>query len=257
MQNDDAAQVPEDSLKSMLVGRRVWNPEEIRPLTSALNGNLPGVSSLWMLCDPMEEQEILLRTVASFREHLFLTWSARVSPKPDSPTDSRGNILLQRSARRAALKKFPSMPFRISTFSAYSAVDPGVYREIEPLLHRYSGYALGLGHETEGSAASWLEAVKAMEEHFALSFDYPNTPEFEDRRSRLTAAYVETAISSGIMPLIPLNRHPFAGLVLFCPSDEYESVTATLAEHAPVVEGAAGTEALQRLADAGGGLSYL
>ncbi|MHB9857555.1 hypothetical protein [Streptomyces sp. YIM S03343] len=244
-----------DSSSVVVVGQSVWDSVRVGSFLS-LEGDLPGISAFWVMCDAAEELTCLEESVASVSRNCLFSWSARISTDGQSDGRRDHHVYLKRAGRRAGLKKFPSMPFVESLYGRYLNFGSDCHEEIEPLLRRTSGYAIGIGY-SDTASESWVGAAQLMESHFSLSFDFENTIELESLRSRLVALYVSVAVEMDIMPVIPLNRHPTAGHVIFCRANAYRSVAERLAEPFTMLDGDAGLPKLTAFLGGGGGLAYL
>ena len=148
------------------------------------------------------------------------------------------------------------MPFVESTYRRYSHLNTDHHAEIEPLMHRNSGYALAIG-APDCISDGWAGAAQLLEGHFSLSFDFENTLGLESLRRKLATLYVLAAVEMGFMPLVPLNRHPDAGHVIFYRSSSYEAVAGKLAKYSAVLDGDSGMQQITSFLSGGGGLAYL
>ncbi|MFF7240286.1 hypothetical protein [Streptomyces collinus] len=246
----------QNTLLKTVLGQPAWNVPEIAPRISALEGCLSGVSAFWIMCDPVDELACLQETVAAFTDHQLFTWSTRIlaEEQPSPSEDSR--VYLRRFGRRPGLARFSMLPFVESTYLRHPRFEAEDHGDIEPLPRRNSGYALAIG-AADCPSERWTGAAQLLEGHFSHAFDYENTVEMESVRRKLVALYVSTALEMDLMPLIPLNRHPAGGHVLFCRSSSYSTAAEALAEHAPVREGDSATQELATFLDGGGDLAYL
>ncbi|MFF8478611.1 hypothetical protein [Streptomyces sp. NPDC015414] len=246
----------QNTLQKTILGQPAWDVPAIAPHISALEGSLPEISAFWIMCDPVGELACLQETVAAFTDHQLFTWSTRILAEEQPPPSEDSRVYLRRFGRRAGLAKFSMLPFVKSTYLRHPRFQAEDHGDIEPLPRRNSGYALGIG-AAECPSERWTGAAQLLEGHFSLAFDFENTVEMESLRRKLVALYVSTAIEMDLMPLIPLNRHPAGGHVLFCRSSSYSTAAEALAEHSAVREGDSATQELITFLDSGGGLAYL
>lgn len=241
----------------MILGQSTWDRPRGEWSLSVLEGSLLSeVSAFWVMCDPVNELLCLQETVASFGGCQLFTWATRISADEQPASGQNTHAYLTRIGRRAGIKKFPSMPFVESTYRCYSHLNADHYPEIEPLLHRNSGYALGI-QVSGGRSDGWAGAAQLLEGHFSLAFDFENSPDLEALRRKLVTLYVSAAIEMGFMPLVPLNRHPAAGHVLFCHNSSYDAVAEKLGQNSSVLDGDSGMQQIANFLDGGGGLAYL
>lgn len=240
---------------TVIAGQRTWNPDEAASVSST-EGELPGVSAFWVMYDPEKEEIGFRETLTAFSEHHLFTWSAGIATEERSLSPQDQEVCLHRAGLRAGTKKFPAMPFMESTYRRYRDVGTAAYSAVEPLLRKKSGYAFGIG-PSELATDAWTGSAQLLESHFSLAFDFENTITLESQRRKLLSLYLEVSVGMGIMPFIPLNRHPLAGTVIFCSSSSYQAVADRLATISTILEGESGAREIARLADAGGGMSYL
>lgn len=246
----------QNAVQKTIFGQPAWDYPGIDSRISALEGSLPGVSAFWIMCDPIDELTCLQETLAAFTDHQLFTWSTKILAEEQPAPSEDSRVYLRRFGRRAGLAKFSILPFVESTYLRHPRFKADDHGEIEPLPRRTSGYALGIG-AADCPSERWTGAAQLLEGHFSLSFDFENTVEMESLRRKLVALYVSTAIEMDLMPLIPLNRHPAGGHVLFCRSSSYSTAAEALAEHSAVREGDSATQELTTFLDSGGGLAYL
>ncbi|MBV1948059.1 hypothetical protein [Streptomyces sp. BV129] len=250
---------PRGSLSDGVIGQRSWDVHGMGGRSSALEGSLGDVSAFWILCDSESEMECLGRTVESFTGHRLFTWSSRLSAEAVAPAEADAHVYLRRSVKRAGLKAFPQLPFLDSSFSSYLDFGSEAQETVEPFLRRSSGYALAIGSSDAGPER-WAGAAQLMEGHFSLARDFENTPELESLRRKSVALYISAAIVMGFMSIVPLNRHPVSGHVIFCPAESYDRVARALAagEHRFSVRDAELREReIDKFFADGGDLAYL
>ncbi|MBT2493148.1 hypothetical protein J7E96_32520 [Streptomyces sp. ISL-96] len=246
------------SARFTAVGQRNWKEGDISDLVSSLeSGELAGVSSVWIPCDPAREEAAWSSLLGCFKAQRFYAWMAKVSGGMEDAEPARESTLIaHRTGDRVSLKKFAMLSFRESEYRAFDSSDGCIPEFVKPLLHRTSGFAFALGEEGFSDEA-WMGAVQPLESHFALAFDFENSPLLERGRRRLVGVYLRLAVEMGMLPVIPLDRHPDAGMVLFCAQDCYDDITGKLATHFDLLHGDAGSERIIRLLNQGGGLAYL
>ncbi|MEU0397924.1 hypothetical protein ABZ208_35255 [Streptomyces sp. NPDC006208] len=246
---------PQSGPGTVIVGQRTWSPAEAEPV-AATEGELPGISAFWVMYDPAQEEADFSKTLRVFPEHHLFTWSAAIAAAEPSPSAADRTLSLHRTGLRAGTKRFPAMPFMESVYRRYPECGDVEYSAVEPLMRKRSGYAFGIGPSTL-AAEAWTCSAQLLESHFSLAFDVENSVALEAQRRKLVSLYLEVAVGMGIMPLVPLNRHPLAGTVIFCSSASYHAVADRLTTLAVILEGESGAREIARLAEAGGGMAYL
>ncbi|MGI5481733.1 hypothetical protein [Streptomyces lavendofoliae] len=120
---------------------------------------------------------------------------------------------------------------------------------------RSTGFALAIGESRH--ADTWIASAQVMESHFSLARDFPNSITLESFRRKIVTLYIEFTITSGLFPLIPLNRHPEGGFVLFCPASKYDDVVADMTQGRGITEGIEARRRIMRFTELGGDLSYV
>ncbi|MFF9395568.1 hypothetical protein [Streptomyces griseoluteus] len=242
-----------------VIGQRSWDASGLGDRSSAIEGSLGNVSAFWMLCDPDGEMDCLGKTLASFTGHRLFAWSSRLSAEAVAPSEADAHVYFRRSIKRAGLKKFPQMSFVESSYSSYLDFGSEAQEALKPFLSRNSGYALGIG-SSGADPERWTGAAQLMEDHFSLAYDFENTVELEAVRRKSVALYVSAAIVMGFMPIIPLNRHPLSGHVIFCPAESYDRVAGELAvgdRHFSTTEAESSEREIVGFFAEGGDLAYL
>lgn len=147
-------------------------------------------------------------------------------------------------------------PYFESTFERAKNSQPTVGEFIGNLSVRGAGFAFALGNE-EVSSEEWLQVSSQMESHFSLYRDFNNTPELESIRRGIASLYVRHSVTLGFLPVIPVNKHPDAGFVLFCATEARTEVVDWLTGACDVLEDDAALERIGRFLDLGGDLAYL
>ncbi|MER5306853.1 hypothetical protein ABT034_03500 [Streptomyces sp. NPDC002773] len=235
-----------------------WTPEGIGSRVSSLESDLPELSAAWVLCERNDETH----TWASFltkapQKDVFL-WGAALRPQPEAapPATNDRHTISSRTLERVRTDRFPMLPYFESTFERAKNSKETVGEFIENLSVRGTGFAFALGHEA-ADPGEWLQASSLMESHFSLYRDFNNSPTLESIRRGITSLYVRQSVALGFLPVIPLNKHPDAGFVLFCATDTRTEIVDWLTEACDVLEGDAALERVSRFLDLGGDLAYL
>ncbi|MEV6107978.1 hypothetical protein AB0M28_25225 [Streptomyces sp. NPDC051940] len=251
----DPGAPPEEAVQ--LVGQPVWDGSGPGETLSSLEGGLGGNSAVWLLTDPVWEDELWQRLTDRCSGDSLYTWSAGfpAAGGPESVAGSEDDgLLLARSGHRAGLAKFAGKPVVHSVFRRIPLPAVSAPELVRPFLRRSSGFALAFGPGDHAEA--WPLAAQLMEDHFSLSLDVVNSASLEAVRRRLTALYVELAVDLGLTPVIPLNRHPYAGVVLFTRPGSYDALTERLAPLGTFVQGTEGSALLERMTGRGGDMAY-
>ncbi|MEU9293664.1 hypothetical protein [Streptomyces sp. NPDC048266] len=186
-------------------------------------------------------------------------WSGALRPRLDeSPladNESR-RVISRRTLKRIRTDRFPMLPYFESNFERAKNSAATIGEFIDNLSARGTGFAFALGHEGVDSE-KWLQVSSQMESHFSLYRDFNNTPTLESIRRGITSLYVRHSVAMGFLPVIPLNKHPDSGFVLFCAADARSEVVDWLTGVCGVLEGDAALERIGQFLDHGGDLTYL
>ncbi|MFJ5709107.1 hypothetical protein [Streptomyces sp. NPDC093105] len=244
-----------------IAGQSSWDATGIGSAVSSLDGPLEGIGAIWVFCDPTSEGDAWAATLPRLSRTRILTWSARLRPRGwEPPQEDDSHSLLWRSGPRARAHQFHGLPWVESRYQSFSNSESAVRELSGALAVRSSGFAYAVGDSRgrdEDLKDAWIQAAQIMESHFSLSRDFENSPLLESRRRRITNLYVTFCVEVGIFPLIPLNKHPNAGFVLFCPTVDFPDVFRRMTEGARHFEGGAATTRIREFIDHGGDLAYL
>ncbi|MFH9723586.1 hypothetical protein ACH4M4_11515 [Streptomyces sp. NPDC017254] len=241
----------------LIAGQSRWDPEEIGSVVSSLDGPLGDVGAVWVFCDPSQEASSWASALTALHQDEIFTWSAKLRPggwEPPGETDEHS--ILWRSGQRAAAEQFPGLPRFESRYQVFPNTEPAVRDVIGELGARSSGFACAVG-DREAPRNSWTQSAQIMETHFSLSRDFKNSMGLESRRRRIASLYVRFSVEAGLFPVIPLNRHPHAGLVLFCPAESYPESFRRMARGVTALEGGEATKRIHDFLGQGGDLAYL
>lgn len=241
----------------LIAGQPRWDPEEIGSVVSSLDGPLGDVGAVWVFCDPSEEGNAWANALTALHQGGIFTWSAKLRPGGWEPPGERDeHSILWRSGQRAATEQFPRLPRFESKYQVFPNTEPVVRDVIGDLGARSSGFACAVG-DSEEPRDSWVQSAQIMETHFSLSRDFKNSVDLESRRRRIASLYVMFSIEAGFYPVIPLNKHPHAGLVLFCPAERYPEIFRRMARGVTALEGSKATTQIKDFLGQGGDLAYL
>ncbi|MFH8625744.1 hypothetical protein ACH4A8_28310 [Streptomyces vietnamensis] len=240
-----------------IAGQSRWDPVDIGSTVSPLEGPLGDVGAVWMFCDPSMESNVWGSTLTGLRQEKIFTWSARLRPEGwEPPGESDEHSILWRSGKRTATHQFQELPRFESKYQVFDNTEPAVRRFIGDLTARSSGFAFALGSRDE-SNDSWLRSAQIMENHFALSRDFKNSIDLESQRRKIASLYVSFSIKAGFLPIIPLNKHPYAGFTLFCPTENYPDIFRNMSRGTTALEGGEATAQITKFLGQGGDLAYL
>ncbi|MFF9427480.1 hypothetical protein [Streptomyces sp. NPDC014746] len=240
----------------LVAGQPHWDSEGIGSVVSSLDGPLDDVGAVWVFCDPSEERDVWAVLPALHQGEIF-TWAAKLRPGGwEPPVERDDRSLLWRSGERAATEQFPGLPRFESRYRVFPNTEPAVREVIGSLGTRSSGFACAVG-DREEPRDSWIQSAQIMESHFSLSRDFKNSMDLESRRRRIASLYVRFAVEAGFFPVIPLNKHPHGGLVLFCPAESYPDVFRRMASGVTTLEGSDATQRINDFLGQGGDLAYL
>lgn len=240
-------------------GLQVWAPDEITSSISSLHSPLPNVSAIWVFFPPEVEAAAWSTLLPALGQADAFSWAATMRPqRTDRPELAKRSAekLSHRSMERITTQRFPMFPYMESACDRRRISSETGRNFITGLSTRGSGFALALGSE-ETESSEWLKASVIMESHFSLHRDFGNTVELEEIRRRMVSLYVRSSTTVGLLPLIPLNKHPEAGFVLFCHSDQYSEILTTVSRTCHTLEGGPARERIIQFIDRGGDLAYL
>ncbi|MEU2116738.1 hypothetical protein ABZ567_14045 [Streptomyces sp. NPDC016459] len=241
----------------LIAGQPRWDPEGIGSVVSSLDGPLGDLGAVWVFCDPSEEGNVWASALPALQRGNIFTWSAKLRPEGwDPPSERDEHSMLWRSGQRAATEQFQGLPRFESKYQVFPNTEPAVRDVIGNLGTRSSGFACAVG-DREEPRGSWIQSVQIMETHFSLSRDFKNSIDLESRRRRIASLYVRFSVEAGFFPVIPLNRHPHAGLVLFCPAESYPDAFRSMARGVTALEGSKATTWINDFLGQGGDLAYL
>ncbi|MFF9013329.1 hypothetical protein ACF09C_10240 [Streptomyces sp. NPDC014870] len=218
--------------------------------------SVPGeVAAVWVFCDPLTEIDTWATTLPLLRQEGFFTWKANLRPEGwDARSDAPD--LSRQVKKRVATHEFQALSYYESTHQELQNTEPAVRQFIGELNVRSSGFACAVGNRGE-LGDTWVRSSQAMEQHFSLSRDFKNSPDLESQRRSMVSLYVSSSIQAGLYPCIPLNRHPYAGFTIFCPTREYSETLQRLSIDAEVLEGKAAETQISGFIEQGGDLAYL
>ncbi|MFD0143520.1 MULTISPECIES: hypothetical protein [unclassified Streptomyces] len=222
-----------------------------------MEGPLGNVGAVWVFCDPAEESDTWASTLPNLRQERIFTWTAKLRPEDwEPPAMADEHAILWRSGKRVSTHNFPGLPRYESKYEAIPNTSREVRAFVSGLTTRSSGSACAAGGNHQESD-SWVQAALLMETHFSLSRDFKNTIDLEGRRRIVTSLYLRSCIEAGLLPVIPLNKHPYAGFVIFCPTESYSDVLRDIGRESRIFEGSEAESLIIRFLGQGGDLGYL
>ncbi|MEE1817913.1 hypothetical protein PUR59_23190 [Streptomyces sp. SP18ES09] len=259
MQSYRGAEVYREMLSEryLIAGQPRWDSEGIGAVVSSWDGPLGDVGAVWVFCDPSEEEDVWASALPVLRRAAIFTWSAKLRPEAwEPPVERDERSLLWRSGQRAATEQFADLPRFESRYQVSPNTEPTVRDVIGDLGTRSSGFACAVGDRAE-PGDSWIQSAQIMETHFSLSRDFKNSMDLESRRRRIASLYVRFSVEAGFFPVIPLTKHPHAGLVLFCPAESYPDIFRRMSSGVTALEGSDAKQRINDFLGQGGDLAYL
>ncbi|MFG3347653.1 hypothetical protein ACGF1Z_21605 [Streptomyces sp. NPDC048018] len=241
-----------------ICGQARWDSEGIGSTVSSLEGPLGDIGAVWVFCEPDMESDTWATVLPKLHQKRFFAWSAKLRPVNWEPPGESvdGHSILWRSGKRAATHQFQGLPCFESRYQSLPNTEPTVRDFISNLAIRSSEFACAVGG-SDASNSAWLRSALLMETHWSLSRDFRNSKDLESRRRRIISLYLRFSVEAGFFPAIPLNKHPYAGFVLFCPSVVYTDVLRSMARDVTAFEGTEATTRINSFLGRGGDLAYL